>query len=101
MSKLEMSLEPIELMVDLIFELECKSFLDTQLSKHKTEILNNKSAKLDLTEFLKLQVKDILETLSEEYILKITKKYFTKSGLQLLIFYYIYNKCHSYIKDSI
>jgi len=101
MSEYESDLEPLMSMLEIIFELEVKKFLELQHQKYASEILSNSGSKHEIEDFLKSIVTRLQSTLlSKSYITKLINKYYSEEGLQLTIFYFIYDKCMEYLKQK-
>lgn len=101
MSEYDVDLEALTAIVEIQAEFEIRPFLSGQLTKYTDQILSSSTSKQELEQFLKDVVSKILtKLLSKQYIEKLKTRYYTDEGLQLLVFYFVYEKAIDYVKEK-
>lgn len=101
MSEYNDDLEPLFTVINVQYEFKIIPFINKQISQYSDQIIINISAKRELETFLKKIVEEIIKNLlSPLYVKKLNNKYFSEEGLNLLIFFLIYEKATEYLKEK-
>jgi hypothetical protein len=100
-SEYNTDLEPLFTIINIQYEFKIIPFINKQLSQYSDQILVNPSAKKELEIFLKAIVEEIVKKLlSSTYIKKIYSRYLSEEGLNLLIFFLVFEKATEYLKEK-
>jgi uncharacterized protein with von Willebrand factor type A (vWA) domain len=102
MSEYDSDLEPLLTIISIENHFEVFPFLDKQAITYSDSVLTNVTAKKEIHSFIKNIVNTIVSNmLSTQYLSKLTTKYFTPEGLNLVIFYFIFEKALEHLKEKL
>jgi hypothetical protein len=94
-------LDPLFTIINIQYEFKIIPFINKQFAQYSDQILVNPSAKKELEIFLKTIVENIVKILlSQTYIKKLYSRYFSEEGLNLLVFFLIFEKATEYLKEK-
>lgn len=101
MSEYDSDLEPLLTIISIQNHFEVFPFLDSQFTTYSDKVLTNTASKREIHSFIKNIVNTIVSSmLSIQYLSKLTTKYFSNEGLNLVIFYFIFEKALEYLKEK-